>query len=65
MKTQIRRSSKQSVRIPNVNIFDYRVTFTLGCITGMLIVGLPQLIGVSILLGLIMFVLKLVGADRV
>lgn len=48
-----------------VDIKDWRVAFGFGLIIGMLIVGLPQIIGVAILLSMLVLTLKLVEKGRV
>lgn len=48
-----------------VDIRDYRVAFGIGLLIGMLIVGTPQLIGISILLSMLVLTVKLVDRGRI
>lgn len=48
-----------------LDIRDWRISMGMGIIIGMLIVGLPQLIGLGILISLLALTLKLVEKERI
>lgn len=59
-----KRTSK--VRIArSADIRDWRVALGIGMLIGMLIVGLPQLLGVALLLSLLTVVMQLVAKERI
>lgn len=68
MKTKTTKRTIRSARISQpflaVNIHDWRISMAIGMILGMLIVGLPQLLGVALLLSIMLLTLKLVEKDR-
>lgn len=47
-----------------IDVHDWRVAMFIGFTFGALVVGLPKLLGVTILVGAIMFALKLVSLGR-
>lgn len=66
---QVRTEAKKGVRVDRrpyslIDMHDHRIAAGAGMILGMLIVGLPHLIGVAILMSILAISLKLVGEGR-
>ncbi len=63
----MKKTKQATVRdnpIPALNVHDWRVSMLVGLVTGMLIVGLPKLIGLGLLLCILVLSLKMVEKDR-
>lgn len=58
------RLKKQAPANSLIDIHDWRIAGCIGIIVGMLIVGLPQLIGTALLFSLLAISLKLVSLGR-
>lgn len=66
MKTKKKTMATKRTLAPfiAINVHDWRMSMTTGMVLGMLIVGLPQILGVALLLGIVLFALKLIDVGR-